>query len=70
MAADMATTTGTGHSPKQERHIAKILFSFLGVAVIVGLIVAFAMAHYHTFSPYQGGSPTKVAPDTSPTASH
>lgn len=68
--ADMASATGTGHSPVRERYIAKILYGFIALAVVVGLALAFTLGKTNkAMNPYEAGQADKAAPDSLPAKS-
>lgn len=53
----------TGHSARQERHIANILYICIAVAIVVGLAMAVTFSRHHDLNPFNSGNPTKSSPD-------
>ena len=57
----------TGHNPKEERKVARILYIALAIAVIVGFLVAIGMSRHQNLDPSnsqpnsQMGNPTNSA---------
>ena len=67
----------TGHNPKEEKQVARILYIALAIAVIVGFSVAMGMSRHRNLDPAnsqpnsQMGRPTDsaVTPETNPSKS-
>lgn len=54
----------TGHSARQERHVANILYICILAAVVVGLALAFSFSRHRQMNPFTSGEPAKTSPDT------
>lgn len=53
----------TGHSPRGEQKIARILYTALAIAVVVGVLLFVLMGRKSEFNPYQSDQPNTAAPD-------
>ena len=59
--------TTTGHSPKEERKVAGIIYMAIALAVIVGIFTAFFMGGHRELDPQKSPNPeTMTAPDALP----
>ena len=58
-------TSTTGHSAKGERHIARILYAAIVVAVLAGLAFFFLVGQKDNLSPMKTDDPSKSAPAAS-----
>lgn len=59
--------TTTGHSPKSERKMARILYVSIGVAIVAILAMIFIIGPQNSsLSPFKSDDPTKEAPVESP----
>lgn len=55
--------TTTGHSPKAERSVARILYVCIAIAVVAGLALFFVVGQgSNSLSPFKSDSPTQEAP--------
>lgn len=59
--------TTTGHSPKAERNVARILYVCIGVAIVAVLALVFVVGTgSNSLNPFKSDNPAQEAPVQSP----
>lgn len=59
--------TTTGHSPKSERRVARVLYATIVIAVVAILALIFIVGgQQDSFSPFKSDDPMREAPVESP----
>lgn len=56
----------TGHSPRGEQKIARILYTAITVAIVAGIILFVVMGRKSELNPYRSNEPHTAAPDVPP----